>query len=157
MIVIIGYAADGALITSQARELGIEQPIVGISSIYNQQFIELADEAAEGVETLSYFTPSNPDERVQQFIADFRDEYGVEVPSDFAIRAYDALGIVAQAAEAAHEAGDLTRSGIRDALDEGTDFETILYGDITFNENRRVDDAQQYPLVVRDGAFQLRD
>src|SRR5690606_2564157 len=59
VIVLISYAADGALITSQARELGIETPIVGISSIYNQQFIDLAGDAAEGVQTLSYFTPDN--------------------------------------------------------------------------------------------------
>jgi ABC-type branched-chain amino acid transport systems, periplasmic component len=156
VIVIIGYAADGALITAQARELGIEQPIVGISSIYNQQFIELAGEASEGVETLSYFTPQNPDEKVQDFIATFADEYDVEVPSDFAIRAYDALSIVAAAIEDAAEAGDVTRQAVRDALDEGT-FDTILYGQIAFNDDRRVADAEQYPLVVRDGSFQLRD
>jgi len=157
VIVIIGYAADGALITAQARELGLEQPIVGISSIYNQQFIELAAEASEGVETLSYFTPSNPDPVVQDFIASFADAYDVPVPSDFAIRAYDALSIVAAAIEDAAAAGDLTREGVRNALDGGTDFATILYGDITFNDNRRVADAVQYPLIVRDGSFQLRD
>lgn len=157
VIVIIGYAADGALLTLQAREIGIETPIVGISSIYNQQFIELAAEAAEGVETLSYFTPVNPDPAVQQFIADFKAAYGVDTPSDFAIRAYDALQIVATAAQADFDkTGEITRSGIKDALQEGTDFPTVLYGDITFNEKRRLADAVQYPLVVKDGAFELR-
>ncbi|MET0812022.1 MAG: ABC transporter substrate-binding protein [Microbacterium sp.] len=157
VIVLISYAADGALITAQARELGIEVPIVGISSIYNQQFIELAGDAAEGVETLSYFTPTNPDEAVQQFIADFAAEYDVETPSDYAIRAYDAFNIVAAAAGAAAESGDLSRESLRDALVDGEDFATILYGPITFAENRRIVDAEQYPLVVRDGAFELRD
>lgn len=157
VIVLISYAADGALITAQARELGIEVPIVGISSIYNQQFIELAGDAAEGVQTLSYFTPANPDETVQQFIADFAAEYDVETPSDYAIRAYDALTIVATAAEAAAEAGDLTRTSLRDALVTGEDFPTILYGPITFADNRRVVDAEQYALVIRDGAFELAD
>ncbi|GAA3204084.1 ABC transporter substrate-binding protein [Microbacterium terregens] len=157
VIVLISYAADGALITAQARELGIDVPIVGISSIYNQQFIELAAEAAEGVETLSYFTPTNPDENVQAFIADFAAAYDVETPSDYAIRAYDALTVVAQAAEQASEAGELTRESLRDALAEGSDFDTILYGPITFAENRRVVDADQYALVIRDGAFELRD
>ena len=152
VIVLISYAADGALITAQARELGIDVPIVGISSIYNQQFIELAGDAAEGVQTLSYFTPENPDEDVQQFIADFAAEYDVETPSDYAIRAYDALNIVAAAANAT---GDLTRESLRDALATGEDFPTILYGPITFSENRRVVDAVQYPLVVVDGAFEL--
>ena len=157
VIVLISYAADGALITAQARELGIEVPIVGISSIYNQQFIELAGDAAEGVQTLSYFTPANPDERVQQFIADFDDAYDIETPSDYAIRAYDAFTVVAAAAAQAADAGDLDRSTLRDALDDGSDFETILYGPITFSENRRVTDAEQYPLVVEDGQFVLRD
>ncbi|HTN56327.1 MAG TPA: ABC transporter substrate-binding protein [Microbacterium sp.] len=157
VLVIIGYAADGALITAQARELGLEQPIVGISSIYNQQFIELAGDAAEGVETLSYFTPENPDETVQKFIADFSEAYDVAVPSDFAIRAYDALSIVAGAIEDAAADGDITRESVRDALAAGSDFATILYGPVTFNEKRRVDDAEQFPLIVRDGAFVLRD
>ncbi|WP_082561828.1 ABC transporter substrate-binding protein [Microbacterium sp. Root61] len=157
VIVLISYAADGALITAQARELGIEVPIVGISSIYNQQFIELAGEAAEGVQTLSYFTPTNPDETVQQFIADFAAEYDVETPSDYAIRAYDAFNVVAEAAAAAADAGDLTRQSLRDALDEGEGFATILYGPITFSDNRRVVDAEQFALVVRDGAFELAD
>lgn len=157
VIVLISYAADGALITAQARELGIEVPIVGISSIYNQQFIELAGDAAEGVQTLSYFTPANPDETVQQFISDFAAEYDVETPSDYAIRAYDALNIVAAAATDAAEAGELTRESLRDALAAGEDFPTILYGPITFAENRRVVDADQYALVIRDGAFELAD
>ncbi|CDK00325.1 Branched chain amino acid ABC transporter substrate-binding protein [Microbacterium sp. C448] len=157
VIVLISYAADGALIASQARELGIDVPIVGISSIYNQQFIELAGDAAEGVQTLSYFTPENPDEAVQQFITDFAAEYDVETPSDYAIRAYDAFNVVAAAATDAAEAGELTRQSLRDALDEGEDFPTILYGPITFADNRRIVDADQYPLVIRDGAFQLAD
>jgi len=157
VIVLISYAADGALITAQARELGIEVPIVGISSIYNQQFIELAADAAEGVQTLSYFTPANPDETVQQFITDFAAEYDVQTPSDYAIRAYDALKVVAAGAEQAATAGDLTRQGLRDALATGEDFATILYGPITFSDNRRITDAEQYALVIRDGAFELRD
>lgn len=157
VIVLISYAADGALITAQARELGIEVPIVGISSIYNQQFIELAGDAAEGVQTLSYFTPENPDEAVQQFIADFAAEYDVETPSDYAIRAFDALNIVAEAAAAASESSDLSRQGLRDALADGKDFATVLYGPITFADNRRIVDAEQYALVISDGAFVLAD
>jgi len=157
VIVLISYAADGALITAQARELGIEVPIVGISSIYNQRFIELAGDAAEGVQTLSYFTPVNPDERVQTFIKDFAEAYDIETPSDYAVRAYDALKVVATAASAAAESGELTRASLRDALANGSDFPTVLYGPITFSETRRVTDAEQYPLVIRDGAFSLRD
>ncbi|PPL20261.1 ABC transporter substrate-binding protein [Microterricola pindariensis] len=152
VIVLISYAADGALITSQARELGIDVPIVGISSNYNQQFIELAGPAAEGFETLSYFTPSNPDPSVQQFVSDFSAEYDVATPSDYAIRAYDALKIVAWAA-----AQDPSRDGIRTALATGTDIPTILYGPITFSENRRVTDAEQFALVVKDGEFVLAE
>lgn len=157
VIVLISYAADGALITAQARELGIDVPIVGISSIYNQQFIELAGDAAEGVQTLSYFTPENPDEAVQQFITDFAAEYDVETPSDYAIRAYDALNIVATAAAAAADEGELDRQSLRDALVTGEDFATILYGPITFADNRRIVDADQYALVIEDGAFVLAE
>ncbi|MGJ0204173.1 ABC transporter substrate-binding protein [Leucobacter sp. gxy201] len=153
VIVLISYAADGALITSQARELGIETPIVGISSIYNQQFIDLAGDAAEGVQTLSYFTPDNDDPEVQQFIADFTAATGEKVPSDYAIRAYDALHAVAQGAE---RAKSLTRADLRDALDDGGDFTSVLYGSYQLDDTRRVSDAEQFPLVIKDGAFTLQ-
>ncbi len=154
VIVLISYAADGALITAQAREIGIETPIVGISSIYNQQFIELAGDAAEGVQTLSYFTPENDDPKVQQFIADFEAATGQPTPSDYAIRAYDALHAVAQGAE---RAGELTRQGLRDALDNGEPFDSILYGEFTLDaDTRRVSDAEQFPLVIENGAFTIQ-
>ncbi|MGK0722156.1 ABC transporter substrate-binding protein [Leucobacter sp. W1478] len=154
VIVLISYAADGALIANQARELGIETPIVGISSIYNQQFIELAGDAAEGVETLSYFTPESEDPAVQQFISDFTTKHDVDAPNDYAIRAYDALHIVAQAA---NDAADLTRQGVRDSLDSGATFASVLYGDFQFDpETRRVVDAEQTPLVIRDAAFTIK-
>lgn len=153
VVVLISYAADGALITAQAREIGLDVPIVGISSIYNQQFIELAGDAAEGVQTLSYFTPANEDPKVQQFIADFEAATGEPTPSDYAIRAYDALYAVAQGAERAPE---LTRAGLRDALDDGQSFESILYGPFTLDETRRVSDAEQFPLVIKDGAFTIQ-
>lgn len=153
VIVLISYAEDGALITSQARELGIDAPIVGISSIYSQQFIDLAADAAEGVQTLSYFTPENDDPAVQQFIADFEEATGEATPSDYAIRAYDALNAVAQGAE---RADDLTREGIRNALDDGQPFTSILYGEFTLDDTRRVSDATQFPLVVKDGVFTIK-
>lgn len=154
VIVLISYAADGALITNQARELGIETPIVGISSIYNQQFIELAGDAAEGVQTLSYFTPESDDPAVQDFITAFTAKHEVEAPNDYAIRAYDALNIVAQAASNAEE---LTRQGVRDSLDSGATFSSVLYGDFTFDPSiRRVVDAEQTPLVIRDAAFTIK-
>ncbi len=154
VIVLISYAADGALITSQARELGIETPIVGISSIYNQQFIELAGDAAEGVQTLSYFTPENQDPKVQQFIADFKAATGEPTPSDYAIRAYDALNTVVQAANRAEQ--PLTRKGLRDSLDSGEPFDSILYGEYKLDDTRRVSDAEQFPLVIKGGAFTLQ-
>lgn len=153
VIVLISYAADGALITSQARELGIEVPIVGISSIYNQQFIELAGDAAEGVQTLSYFTPDNDDPKVQKFITDFEAATGAPTPSDYAIRAYDALNAVVQGANRADE---LTRQGLRNALDDGQPFDSVLYGSFTLDDTRRVSDAQQFPLVIQNGSFTIQ-
>lgn len=153
VIVLISYAADGALITAQADELGIDTPIVGISSIYNQQFIDLAGEAAEGVQTLSYFTPENEDPAVQEFVANFEEATGEPTPSDYAIRAYDALYAVTQGAERADE---LTREGLRDALDNGEPFTSVLYGEYTLDDTRRVSDAEQFPLVIADGAFTIQ-
>jgi branched-chain amino acid transport system substrate-binding protein len=147
-VVHLGYGPDGALVVKQLREkVGYEGLFFGGQPI--PQYLELAGQSAEGGRVNASFSTANPDPKVQEFVAKFREAYGTD-PGDFNVYAYDALHILAQAAEA----GGVTRQGIKDGLAKVQDFQTIQFGPVAFDpQTRRLRNASQLGLVVRDGAF----
>ena len=48
VLVIIAYYSDAALIARQARQQGLKQQIVAVSSVYSPKLIELGGDAVEG-------------------------------------------------------------------------------------------------------------
>ena len=147
-LTLISYYTDGALIVQQAKDVGIEVPIVAIGSCYSPQFIELGGDAAEGVLLATSFFPTDPRPEVQTFVSAYKAKYD-ETPDLFAAGAYDAVKIIAWAAEQ----GDFTREGIREALDSGTDIPSVIHGPFTFNDERRVDNIEEVAIKVENGTF----
>lgn len=99
-IVMPGYYNETGLITKQARELGIEQPILGGDGFADPTFITLAgDAAATNVYYVSgYSAKALANETTTKFIAAYQAKYKSE-PSMFDALAYDAVYMVKQAAE----------------------------------------------------------
>jgi branched-chain amino acid transport system substrate-binding protein len=149
-LTLISYYNDGALIVQQAKDVGITVPIVAIGSCYSPQFIELGGEATEGVLLATSFFPTDPRPEVQTFVAAYDAKYQ-ETPDLFAAGAYDAVKIVAWAADK----GGFTREGIREALDTGVDIPSVIHGPFTFNDERRVDDISEVAIKVENGQFVL--
>jgi branched-chain amino acid transport system substrate-binding protein len=149
-LTLIAYYNDGALIVQQAKDVGINVPIVAIGSCYSPQFIELGGEATEGVLLATSFFPTDPRPEVQTFVAAYEEKHG-ETPDLFAAGAYDAVKVLAWAAGQ----GDLSREGIREALDTGVDIPSVIHGPFTFNDERRVDDVEEVPIKVENGEFVL--
>ncbi|MGH2557539.1 MAG: ABC transporter substrate-binding protein [Thermomicrobiales bacterium] len=149
-LTLIAYYTDGALLVQQAKDVGIEVPIVAIGSCYSPQFIELGGEATEGVLLATSFFPTDPRPEVQTFVAAFEAKHG-ETPDLFSAGAYDAVKVVAWAVEQS----DASREGIREALDTGVDIPSVMHGPFTFNDERRVDDIKEVPIKVENGAFVL--
>jgi branched-chain amino acid transport system substrate-binding protein len=98
-IALIGYYAEGGLMTKQAREMGITQPIVGGDGISDPTYTELAGQSATNVYYVAGFSTQAPfNEKTTAFIKAYQKAYN-EVPSAFAACAYDAVYMLKQAAE----------------------------------------------------------
>jgi len=89
------YVSDGAAIVIQARELGLNLPIVGPISIHSPVFLRTAGQAAEGVYVTTLFDPSVGTEVVKKFISKYSEKYG-RTPDVFAALGYDAGKILAE-------------------------------------------------------------
>jgi branched-chain amino acid transport system substrate-binding protein len=90
----LSYYADGALIARQARDAGLQLPIVEGTSVYSPKLLELGGPAVEGMHTMSTFFPNDPRPEVQKFVADYRRKYDVD-PDSFSAGAYDTMVLVA--------------------------------------------------------------
>lgn len=149
-LVLISYYNDGSLIAQQLDAVGLEVPVVAVSSVYSPQFINLGGEAVEGIYTITRFHPADPRPEVQTFVKAYQAKYGTD-PDTFAATSYDGMKILAQALKA----GGVARKAVRDALAAGLELETVLYGKSTFGENRRLQNTRFIALVVRNGKFEV--
>lgn len=127
-----GYYEEAGLIIKQAREMGIEQPILGADGFGDEKMIQLA--GAENVSNVFYtghfsaLAPAN--DSVQPFIDAFKEKYGKE-PSTFNALAYDAMFMVKAAIES-QDAAD--SAAITKGLAELKDFVGVT-GNITMDAN----------------------
>jgi branched-chain amino acid transport system substrate-binding protein len=126
------FYTDAAVLTQQAKQLGLDLPIVSTGAIYNIQFLKLAQETAEGVYLPTTFFPSEGNPKALDFAKRYKERYGVEA-DNFAAHAYDAALVLFEALKKS----DLTRKSIRDALAQTKEL-TLTTGVITFDANRRV-------------------
>lgn len=152
-IALCGTTTDGALIIKQARQMGIEAHIMGQPGLYNQNVIDIAGDASEGLLACGVFVATNPDEKVQEFVAKYQAKYN-ETPDGFAALAYDQMYVLADAAGRAMAAndGELTRESMAEALRE-TNYEGVT-GTVNFDENG--DWVRDYlTLQVKDGIYDL--
>jgi branched-chain amino acid transport system substrate-binding protein len=140
---------DGALICKQRQRLGWHDvTVMGAGSLYSPKFLELGEDAVEGVFTSCVFFPEEDRPEVQTFVQGFQERYQ-QTPNVFAAVAYDAMNLLAYAIE---QAGT-DRQAIRDALAQVQNFPGVT-GKITFSEVGDV--VKEYrKMVVKDGKFQL--
>ncbi|HEX6249514.1 MAG TPA: ABC transporter substrate-binding protein [Nocardioidaceae bacterium] len=134
-------------LVSQARQLGMEVPIVGGNGFNNPQLMADAGEAAEGVVVGAAWNSSSDNPENADFLEAFQGEYDA-APDQFAAQAYTGLMLIDQAVRA-NCSGE--RDDIKDGLGGIEDVPTVL-GELSINENR---DAEHDAVVqvVEDGTF----
>ncbi|HEY7294368.1 MAG TPA: ABC transporter substrate-binding protein [Dehalococcoidia bacterium] len=146
--IVVSALLDPAVgITTQARKLGMTQPIIGGNGFNSPAFIQGAGAAAEGVMVGAAWNSSSTNPLSQKFIAAYKAKYGSD-PDQFAAQAYTGVYILAQAMKIA---GSTERQAIRDALPKVKDFDTVL-GTFNFTDKR---DASHDAViqVVQGGKF----
>lgn len=111
VIVMPGYYTETGLITKQARDLGIDKPILGPDGFNDEKFIENAtSEAATDVYYVSgYSTKVNLSEKATNFVKSYKAKFKEE-PNMFAALAYDTVYMVADAAKGAKSSTDIAKN-----------------------------------------------
>lgn len=119
VLFIPGYYNEAGLIIKQARELGIDAPILGADGFDSPELVELSGaDAANDIYFSNHYSSLDEDEKVKEFITKFNDEFGKD-PSAFHAMGYDLGKYIADAIE---RAGEATPDAITKALASTTEF-----------------------------------
>lgn len=107
-IVMPGYYTETGIITKQARDMGIEVPILGPDGFNDDSFGDLAGVAnTHDVYYVSgYSTKTALSDKATQFIEAYKKKYSSE-PNMFAALAYDSVYMIAEAAKGAKTSIDI--------------------------------------------------
>jgi len=111
LVVIITNAVDAALICQQIRKLDAAVSIGMAEWASTERFIELAGGAAEGVFVSQFVNRTDPSERYQTFLKQYRERFGGQEPGFAGLAGYDAA-LVAMDAYAARKSGETVKQTI---------------------------------------------
>ena len=126
-----GYYQEAGLIIKQARELGIDVPILGADGFDSPELVELAGtDAANDIYFSNHYSSLDKDPKVEEFIAAFNEKFGND-PNAFHAMGYD-LGMYI--ADAIERAGEATSEAITEALKTTEGF-TGVTGTFSVDEN----------------------
>lgn len=153
VIALCGTPADSGMLIKQIKQMGFTVPIIGGTGLYNAKTLEICGPAAEGMYLIGVYIDTNPDPKVQEFVAKYKAKFN-QIPDGFAALAYDQMYVMADAVKRAMDAngGKVTRDSFKDAL-KTTNYAGVT-GNVTFNDKN--DWVRPYlVLTVKDGKFAL--
>ena len=93
VVFIPGYYTDVANIAVQARKLGIRVPLLGGDGWDSAKLAEIGGAAIEGAYFASHYCQQDPRARVQEFLKDYRTQFGT-APDAMAALGFDAASIL---------------------------------------------------------------
>jgi len=149
-----GYTPETAPAAAQARQLGMQQKILGVYGDMNPAYIQLAGPAAEGhviggEYDENYDTPKNKAfvKNYNELVKKNNDPYNIM----FAALAYDATSMILDAMKK----NGPTSEGIRKYVGEVKDFDGVT-GKLSFDKDhdvQRAGTAGIYVLEVKNGKY----
>lgn len=133
---------DGGIILKQMHELGMDLPVVSLSTLTYRATVELAGvEAVQNLYCVCTFNPFSEAEINKDFLAKYTAEYGEnEIPSSPCGLTYDAVNVIAEAVRQG-----ATRENLADWIKnrvDGHEFvmkEMLLGPNVTWADNGNVD------------------
>lgn len=145
VIFLPGYYSEVGLILKQARQMGMDMPILGGDGWDSPKLQELAGpQGIKGNYISSHFSPDDADPKVQKFVKDYMERFN-EKPGAMAALGFDAMLVVADAIK---RAGSNNAADIQKALATTVAFEGVT-GSITIDANRN---AQKSAVVLETTA-----
>nr|WP_107839114.1 ABC transporter substrate-binding protein [Metasolibacillus meyeri] len=130
-IFIPGYYEEVGLIVKQARELGIEVPLMGADGWDSPTLVDLAGkDALNNTYITNHYSSEDPDATIQKFVEAFKGKYN-QAPNAFHALGYDTVYYLKDAIE---RAGDnVTGEAIKNMLAETKDL-SLVTGTFTVDE-----------------------
>lgn len=132
VVFVPGYYNEVALIAKQARNLGLNQPLLGGDGWESEDLFKIAGKSVDGSYYSTHFAPDTTDTSAQSFLAAFKQKYG-HAPDAMAALGYDALYLMADAIKRAGKTDD--KEALRLAL-AGTSGYKGVTGKISINNER---------------------
>ncbi len=145
VIFIPGYYQEVGLIVKQARELGINVPVVGGDGWDSADLVKIGTAAALN-NTYYVNHVATDDPAVKTFVENYKKDYGSE-PDALAVLAYDSAYVLA---EAIKQAGEVNSEKIRAALEKIKDF-TTLSGKTTIDPATHNPIKSAVMIEIKDG------
>jgi branched-chain amino acid transport system substrate-binding protein len=142
-----GYYTEVGLIAKQARELGIEAPLLGGDGWDSEKTLEIGGRAVEGYYFSTHYSADSESPRVQEFVRRYREAHG-EVPDAMAALGYDTANLLA---DALRRAGSTDGAPLRDAIRATRDFEGVT-GRISIDPERNAR-KDAVVLKIENGRF----
>jgi branched-chain amino acid transport system substrate-binding protein len=98
-----GSYTASALIAKQAKQLGLNVQILGDTGNATPKYAELGGSAVEGAVLVQPFAPTDPNPKIQDFVAKFKAKYN-RVPDGWSAEIYDVVGMISDAVAASGKA-----------------------------------------------------
>jgi len=136
-----GYYTEVGLAARQARELGLNVPLLGGDGWDSEKLLEIGGKAVEGACITNHYSVDSPDHRVREFVAAYRKRFG-EIPDALAAQAYDAAGMLIAAIK---RAGTVHGPSLRSAIAATKNYQGVT-GSITLDANRN---ARKPAVILR--------
>lgn len=131
VIYIPGYYGQVGIIAKQARELGMNMPLLGGDGWDSPDLWKLGGEALKNTYISNHYSADNPAPKIQNFVKAYQAKFGVK-PDSLAALAYDSAKVLADAIKRADSADPRK---LRDAIAQTKDFDGVT-GKITINADR---------------------
>lgn len=130
-IFIPGYYTDVSLIARQARELGMNIPLLGGDGWDSPKLKEIGGEALTGSYFVSFYSAEQATPSLKAFIERYKKAYGA-APDGLALGGYEGAQVLA---DAIRRAKTLDSVGIRDALAQSEHVATAS-GEVSMDQKR---------------------
>lgn len=130
-VFIPGYYEEVGLIVKQARDLGIDVPLMGADGWDSPTLVDLAGaEALNNTYITNHYSSEDPDASIQKFVEAFKGKYK-EAPNAFHALGYDSIYFIVDAIKRVD--GDVTGEAIQKQLAATKDL-SLITGTFTVDE-----------------------
>jgi branched-chain amino acid transport system substrate-binding protein len=153
VIYIPGYYGEVGIIARQARELGMNQPLLGGDGWDSPELWKLGGTALKPAYISNHYSADNPAPEIQNFVKAYQAKFNV-APDSLAALAYDSAKVLADAIK---RAGGTESAKLKDAINATKNFAGVT-GTITLDANRNaVKSAVVLELNPADSKFTFKE